>query len=41
MMEGQKNLLIAVQLFNQRYAKSRVTGSAGLSASGASFTLNF
>ena len=41
MMEGQKNLLIAVQLFNQRYAGSHVTASAGLSASGASFTLNF
>jgi len=41
MMEGQKNLLIAVQLFNQRYARSRVTASTGLSANGASFTLNF
>jgi hypothetical protein len=39
LFEGQKNLLLAVQLFNAKYAKAAVT--AGITTNGAAMRLNF
>ena len=41
LMEGQKHLFIAVQLFNQNNGKTKVNASVGMSVNGPAMTLNF
>jgi hypothetical protein len=41
LMEGQKHLFLAVDVFNQRYAKTKVTAKVGMSVNGPAMILNF
>lgn len=41
LLEGQKHLFIAVQLFNQRNTKTKLNARVGMSVNGPAMTLNF